>query len=177
MLETPRPIPTRLDSRQPASGLLLALGLEGQAIPREAGPWVNTSLPGEGAQHGDAAPGERKRLRWSCGLRLCWGGSGHVFLARPRNKFLFQTVISLSLSPLELQNLRQITRVIFLLLFPLSPSLAGTARWPQLQEITALLGGSSPGSASPPRSSPASLPWGDRRVWGWPVASGTRNWS
>lgn len=53
--------------------------------------------PGGGSPARGRSPGERKRLRWSCGLRLCWGGSGHVFLARPRNKFLFQTVISLSL--------------------------------------------------------------------------------
>lgn len=89
VLETLCPIPMRLGPRQPASGLLLVLGLEGQAIPREAGPWANTSLPRERAQHGDTAPAERKRLRWSCGLWLGWEGSFHVFLAWPRNKFLF----------------------------------------------------------------------------------------
>jgi len=50
-------------------------------------------------------------------------------------------------------------------------------RWPvrrrQLEEIAAVLGGSSPSSASPPRSSPVSLPWGHHRVWGQPTASGT----
>lgn len=97
-LETPCPIPMRLDRRQPASGLLLALGPEGQAIPREAGPWVNASLPGEGAWCWDTAPGERKRLRWSCGLRLCWGGSRHVSPAWPRKKFLILSLLFLSLS-------------------------------------------------------------------------------
>lgn len=73
----------------------MALGLEGQAIPREAGPWVNASLPGEGAQHRATAPGERKRLRWSCG---CAGQGADMYsLASPEIHCCFEL---LSLYPL-----------------------------------------------------------------------------
>lgn len=95
VLETLHPIPVQLDPQQPARGLFLALGLEGQAIPREAGPCVNASLPGEGAQHGATAPGERKRLRWSCG---CAGQGADMYsLASPEIHFCFKL---LSLYPL-----------------------------------------------------------------------------
>lgn len=72
------------------------------------------------------------------------GGSRHLFLAQPKKTYFCFELSSLS-SPLELQSLRQITRVIFLFFF-LSPSLAGTVQW-QLDDITDVQGGSSPGSA------------------------------
>lgn len=87
VLETLHHIPVQLDLQQPASGLLLALGLEGQAIPRVAGPRVNASLPGEEAQHRDTAPQGTETPALE--LRLCRAEGGHVFLGQPRNKFLF----------------------------------------------------------------------------------------
>lgn len=71
------------------------------------------------------------------------GGSRHLFLSSQKIYFCFK--LSTLSSSLELQSLRQIARVIFLFFF-LSPSLAGTVQR-QLEDITDVQGGSSPGSA------------------------------
>lgn len=140
-------------------------GAREAGVPREAGPWANTSQLGEGAWHRDADPGEQKCLHWSHRLWLCWEGADTHSLLSQKTNFCFE--LSTLSSPLKLQSSRQITRVIFLFFF-LSPSSAGTVQR-QLEDITDVQGGSSPGSALP-CSTPALLPWGH---WGGPAAPGT----
>lgn len=117
VLEALCPIPMLLDPRQPASGLLLVLGLEGQAIPREAGPWANTSSPGREPSVGTQPPGSRNACAGAVGCG--WAGKGaYVYsLPGPETNFCFE-LLSLSL-PSQVAEFEAKTQSYF----PVVPSL------------------------------------------------------